>query len=91
MLDKMKSRKLIVLVGTVLLTVLNEKLGLGLDEDTMNKIIAAAAAYIVGQGIADHGSQGKKPDVVVAKGEEEGPNWGDTSEVDEGDKKEILG
>lgn len=58
-MEKLKSRKLVVLVATVLLAVANKKLGLGLDDDTMNKIMIAIGAYLVGQGIADHGGEGK--------------------------------
>lgn len=58
---KMKptSRKLIVLMVTVILYVANDLAGGLLTEPAMNGIMGVIIAWIVGQGIADHGAQGK--------------------------------
>ena len=92
-MDKLKSRKLIMAVVAAIIIMVNDALGKPISEDAVMKAVGVLGVYIVGQGIADHGAQGKKADIVVAKGEEEGPNWKDTEEVDddEDEKKELLG
>ena len=87
MMEKLKSRKLIVSLIVAVLVVLNDHFETGISEAAIYKLVALVMAYVIGQGIADHGSQGKKPDIVIAKGEEEGPNWDDTAKPDEEDKK----
>ena len=89
-MNKLLSRKLISIVLTVLLIVMNKRLGLGLDSETIYSIVGAVGLYVVGQGIADAGSQGKKPEVVIAEGESGGPNWDETC-PDGDDEKELLG
>jgi hypothetical protein len=91
MMEKLISRKLVLVVVTVLLAIANKKLDLGLDDETMNRIIAAVAAYLVGQGIADHGAQGKKAETTVPGVPIEGPNWDNTSKADAEDEKVIMG
>lgn len=51
-LEKLKSRKLWVLVATAAFTVLGKEV-LGLDSDTITKLVAIASSYVLGQGIAD--------------------------------------
>ena len=86
---KLNSRKLVFIVIGVLLTVANDKFKLGLSMETMTLICGSIAAYVIGQGIADHGNQGKAQD-VVAPGDD-GPNWEDTSDVSEDEKKDLFG
>lgn len=87
MVEKLKSRKLVTLMLTTLFVIANDVFEMGVSEDTITKLVGALVAYLVAQGIADHGNQGKKPGPVV----DDGPNWEDTTEVDEEDKKELLG
>ena len=91
MLKKINSRKLLTVILTAVLTVLNDKFKLGISDEAILTVVGLVAVYVVGQGIADHGNQGKKPDIVIAKGEEEGPNWEDTSEMDGDDRKDLMG
>ena len=87
-MEKLKSRKLIATVLMAVLVLVNDKLGLGISQEAILTVVGVIAAYVVGQGVADAGAQGKKPDVVVAPGAEEGPNWEDTSEPDAEDMEE---
>lgn len=59
-LDKLKSRKLAATVAMCLLVVLNRKLALGLDAADLATLAGLAAAYVVGQGVADHGKKASK-------------------------------
>jgi hypothetical protein len=88
---KFTSRKFLSMVIAIVLLFVNEVLENPLSEENITMIVGVVATYMVSQGIADHGNQGKKPDIVIAEGEEAGPNWGDTSDIDDDDKKEILG
>ena len=92
-MDKLMSRKFIVGIVAFLTMILNDVFGKPISDDTMMKAIGVLGVYILGQGIADHGAQGQKRPIVVAKGEDEGPNWDDTTEVDEDpdERKELLG
>lgn len=54
-MDKLKSRKLITTLLVALLVVLNRKLGLGLDAADQATLAGLAAAYVLGQGMADNG------------------------------------
>lgn len=58
MVEKLKSRKLWVAVITAALVALGSSIGI--DEATITKLVALGSSYILGQGIADHGSQGAK-------------------------------
>lgn len=87
---KFTSRKFISMVIAAVLLFVNGILGNPLSEENIMMIVGVVATYMVSQGIADHGNQGKKPDIVIAKGEEDGPNWEDTSELDEDDKKILT-
>ena len=70
--------------------IINDLMGNPVSGEAMTKAIGALGAYVVAQGIADHGSQGKKADTVIIHGSDEGPNWEDTSELDDADKKGLL-
>lgn len=54
--DLFSSKKFIVMLGGIILAIAT-KLGLPLDPDLANQILAIVAVYIVGQGIADHGKE----------------------------------
>ena len=59
MVDKLKSRKLLAFVFTVLLHILNGYLGNPIDDETMQEVTKLALGYIVGQGLADLGKEGQ--------------------------------
>lgn len=56
---KLTSRKFWITVVTGLLVLANQAFELGLDEAAIGQFVTVVAAFVVGQGIADHGSQGK--------------------------------
>jgi hypothetical protein len=57
--DLLASKKFLVLLAAIIVAIAS-KLGLNLDPDMLTQIIALAGAYIVGQGIADHGKEAAK-------------------------------
>ena len=119
MLQGLKSKKLIVMLIAAVAVIVNRLVGEPLDKETIYSVLGILGTYIIGQGVADHGSQGaaKAAERAIGQGvdvasavqgvlgaragnekpfvhddEDEGPNWEDTSEVDEEDKpKELLG
>jgi hypothetical protein len=62
MLDTLKgliaSKKAVAMIVGVLMGAFGKKLGL--DEDSLTKIIGSIMAYVIGQGIADHGKEAVK-------------------------------
>lgn len=62
MLDAIKgliaSKKALAMIVGVLMGLFGKKLGI--DEDALTKIVGSIMAYIVGQGIADHGKEAVK-------------------------------
>lgn len=52
-MEKLKSRKFILVVATALLTVCNDGLGLGLPSDSIMTIVGLVATYCVSQGYVD--------------------------------------
>jgi hypothetical protein len=50
---KLKSRKLWFAIGTAILAILNEVLNIGLEEQTIQKIVEVCIGYIIGEGISD--------------------------------------
>ena len=92
-IEKIGSRKLFVALLAFAAIIVNAAMGKPVDDESMTKAVGALGVYILGQGIADHGAQGKKPEIVVAQGEEEGPNWEDTTDVDDDpdERRELLG
>lgn len=57
MIEKLKSRKFWAFVATALITTLGQQLGL--SEDAVGWLVAIAGSYIMGQGIANLGEQGR--------------------------------
>lgn len=57
--DLLSSKKFIVMLAALIVASAS-KAGLDLNEELVNQILAMAAAYVVGQGIADHGKEAAK-------------------------------
>lgn len=57
MLEKLKSRKLLVFIFTVLVITANYVLGLGMPPDSLLALVVAAGSYILGQAYVDGKSQ----------------------------------
>lgn len=57
MIDKLKSRKLWVAVVTATIVALSQQLGI--DPALAEKLVTLAGAYVLGQGIADHGARAR--------------------------------
>ncbi|MFQ5990823.1 MAG: hypothetical protein ACE5NA_00160 [Nitrospiraceae bacterium] len=57
----LKSRKGQAMIAGLLVTVMGEHMGLTLDEAEVQSVVALLVAYIVGQGVADHGAGGSSP------------------------------
>lgn len=55
----LKSKKAIATIAAVIVATAG-KYGLGLDTESVMTIVGALSAYIVGQGIADHGKEAAK-------------------------------
>ena len=53
MMEKIKSRKFILVVATALLAIANDGLGLGLDDVTILKVVGIVTGYVLGQGYVD--------------------------------------
>lgn len=53
------SKKFMIMAATILMA-LASKLGLNIDPEMLTQIIAVVSAYLVGQGIADHGKEAAK-------------------------------
>lgn len=52
-MEKLTSRKLLVALFVIVLTVANKWVGLGLDQETLTQVLIAAATYIVGEAAVD--------------------------------------
>ena len=59
--DKLKSRKLIVMLTTVIVLAIDVPAGLNLDPNVKYILASAIPTYLVGQGLADMG-KGNVPD-----------------------------
>ncbi len=57
--ELLKSKKFVALVVGVL-SVISVKMGLDLDEGSIEKIVALIGTYLVSQVIADHGKEAEK-------------------------------
>lgn len=57
-MNRLKSRKFWFAVVTAAVVAFGQ--GLGFPEDSIRELVAVAAAYILGEGIADHGRGGTK-------------------------------
>lgn len=77
-MDKLKSRKFIVTVLAAILVLLNDKFNLGISQEAIYSAVGMLGLYVVGQGVADAGSQGRKKVV-----------WNQVETVLDGVKKEI--
>jgi hypothetical protein len=55
-----KSRKLFFALGGAILVFLNDKFKLGLSQESIYSILGILGVYVIGQGVADAGSQGQK-------------------------------
>jgi hypothetical protein len=58
-LQRLKSRKLLMALATVLLIVCNEQMSLGIPEDAYWAIITPVVAFIVGESYIDGKATGK--------------------------------
>ena len=52
-MDKLKSRKLLMAVGAVLIILVTDVFGLNIDEATLRQVVTVIVGYIVGQGAVD--------------------------------------
>ena len=57
--DLLKSKKAIAGIAGALM-ILVGRLGLDIDSELVTQFVSLVIAYIVGQGIADHGKEGAK-------------------------------
>lgn len=62
LIDKLKSRKLLVTVAGVITVIANDYFELGLNGETVFSIVSICASYIIGQGYVD-GKKAQKGDV----------------------------
>jgi len=71
-LDGLKTKKLIFALAGVIATAVNSALGNPIEEKAMYSIVGILVAYLMAQGVADHGAQGaaKAVERAVAKGAE---------------------
>lgn len=58
-LQRLKSRKFLLSIATVVLIILNEAVGLSIPEDAYWKIITPVVAFILGESYIDGKSAGK--------------------------------
>ena len=56
---KPQSRKLIIMLVSVLSYIANDLAGQVISEQTMERVMFIVIAWIAGQAVADHGQQGK--------------------------------
>ena len=67
MLDTLKgliaSKKAVAMLVGVLMAAFGKKMGL--DEEAVMSVAGTAAVYILGQGIADHGKEAAKVQIVA--------------------------
>jgi hypothetical protein len=54
----LKSKKAIAAIAGVVVTVAGPKIGI--DQSQAEKIVALLVAYVIGQGVADHGKEAAK-------------------------------
>ena len=50
-------KKLYSMVATVILVWANGKYQLGIEPDSMKLVVGLVVAYVIGQGVADHGKE----------------------------------
>ena len=61
MLEKFKSRKFLLALGSALLVLLNEGLGFGIPEEAFNRLVALVVAYLLAEGAVDVAKAFKRP------------------------------
>lgn len=71
-LQSIQSKKFLVAIIAAIGMIVNDALGKPVSEETVYAALGVLGAYILGQGIADHGTQGaaKAAERAVAKGGE---------------------
>jgi hypothetical protein len=57
--ELLASKKFIVMLAAMVVAIAS-KLGFAIDHDMSTQVITLASAYLVGQGIADHGKEAAK-------------------------------
>ena len=63
--DLFSSKKFLVMLAGIVVMIA-DKIGLNLDPDLVNKMLGLMGAYIIGQGIADHGKEKAKVEAAAA-------------------------
>lgn len=58
------SKKFQAALLAILLVILGEGFGVHLEQDTLMALMAPVVAYILGQGIADHGKEAEKVNLI---------------------------
>lgn len=61
-----KKKLATTIVGAILVAA-NEWLGLGIPEETLDRIVALIVGFVVAQGIADHGKEAAKVNAGLSK------------------------
>lgn len=59
MLQELKSKKFITTIIAAIIMIANDALGKPIGEETMYAVLGMLGVYVMGQGVADHGAQGK--------------------------------
>ena len=52
-MEKLKSRKLFMAIGGVLIILVNDVLGINIDPVTLHQIVVVIVGYLLGQGAVD--------------------------------------
>jgi len=65
LLSSKKALACIVGLVAVVLSMLLGKLGVSIPEDRVEEIVMLISAYVLGQGIADHGKEKEKAKAVI--------------------------
>lgn len=60
MLNKMKSRKFLMVVAAAILNICNDGLGLGLPSESLMKVTSLVIGYVLSQGYVDGQSEKAK-------------------------------
>ena len=53
MIEKMNSRKFMLVVATAILSIANDGLGLGLPAESILNVVGLVISYVLGQGYVD--------------------------------------
>jgi hypothetical protein len=52
-MEKLRSRKFLLVVATAILTICNDGLGLGLPSESLLQVVGLVISYVLGQGYVD--------------------------------------